>query len=300
MQKIIPNIWMNNQGEDAAKFYTSTFKDSKINNIMRYGKSGAEVSGRKEGSVMTVDFQIRNYRFTIINGGPIFKPNPSISFIVMLKTPEATEGLFKRLSKNGKVMMGLDKYPFSEKYAFLEDKYGVSWQLFLDLKAEEKIIPAFLFVGKNLGKAEAAEKHYVKIFKKAKINNIMKYPANDPSGNKKGTVMYSSFILEGQEFGIMDGAGEHKFQFTEGVSLLVSCKDQKEVDYYWKKLLQGGQESQCGWLKDKFGVSWQVFPEKVMGDLMKKYPNKAEQIMNAMFHMKKIDVRELEKVGKGE
>ncbi len=163
MQKITPCLWFDNQAEEAAKFYTSIFKKSKIGNISRYGKEGYEIHGREERTVLTVDFEIEGQSFTGLNGGPVFK-------------------------------------------------------------------------------------------------------------------------------------------FNEAISFVVNCKTQKEVDYYWEKLSEGGDEraQQCGWLKDKYGVSWQIVPD-VLGEMLQdKDQNKSERVMKSLLQMKKLDIEELKRAYKGE
>lgn len=288
MQKIIPFLWFDNNAEEAVKLYTSVFKDSKIGNMVRYDDTGAKVSGMPKGSVMTIDFQINGQQFAAINGGPIFKFTPAISFIV---TAPEIDTIFKKLSKGGEIMMPLDKYPFSEKYAFFKDKFGVAWQIML--APAKPITPSLLFVGKDLGKAEAAVKFYTKVFKNSKINHMQLYGKGQ--GGKEGTVMFSSFNIEGQEFTAMDGEGPHKFTFNEAVSFLVNCETQEEIDYFWNTLTKGGSEQPCGWLKDKFGVSWQITPA-VMPQLLKG--KNGQKVMEAMLQMKKINIKTLEKASK--
>jgi predicted 3-demethylubiquinone-9 3-methyltransferase (glyoxalase superfamily) len=163
MQKITPCLWFDNQAEEAANFYTSIFKKSKIGNISRYGKEGYDIHGREAGTVLTIDFEIEGQRFTCLNGGPVFK-------------------------------------------------------------------------------------------------------------------------------------------FNEAISFVVQCKTQKEVDYYWEKLSEGGDEGtqQCGWLKDKYGVSWQIVPV-VLGEMLQdKDPEKSGRVMKSMLQMKKLDIEELKRAYKGE
>jgi predicted 3-demethylubiquinone-9 3-methyltransferase (glyoxalase superfamily) len=166
--------------------------------------------------------------------------------------------------------MPLDKYPFSDWYGWVQDKYGVSWQLiFTKPEGDERprIVPAFMFIDYNLGKAEEAINFYLSVFKntpsthggQAKLGNIMRYSAGQGS-DKEGTVMFADFMLEGVWFAAMDSAGPHKFNFNEAISLMVKCDDQAEIDHYWEKLSAVPESEQCGWLKDKYGVSWQVIP----------------------------------------
>lgn len=291
MQKIIPFLWFNDNAEEAVKFYTSIFKNSKIGSASQYDEAGAKASGRPKGSVMVATFQLNGKEFIALNGGPIFTFSPSISLFVYCKTEKEINDLFKKLSYNGEIMMPLDKYPFGEKYAFFKDKYGLAWQLMLS-PTKDDIVLSLLFVGKSLGKAEEAVKFYTKVFKDTKIDHILKYEKGEKG--KQGTVKHSSFLIEGQEFMAMDGTGPHKFAFNESISFVVNCKDEKEVDYFWDKLSEHGEKGRCGWLKDKFGVSWQVFPS-ALGKMLQD-SKKSGKVMEALIKMDKLDLKVLKKV----
>ncbi|HEX2928422.1 MAG TPA: VOC family protein [Candidatus Binatia bacterium] len=142
-------------------------------------------------------------------------------------------------------------------------------------------------------KAEEAVKFYTSIFKNSKITNVARYgeAGAQVSGRPKGSVMTVAFQLDGQEFIALNGGPQ--FKFTEAVSFVVNCQTQEELDEYWKKLSDGGQEVQCGWLKDKYGLSWQIVPtvlEQLMSD---PDPKKTERVMRAMLQMKKLDIKGL-------
>jgi predicted 3-demethylubiquinone-9 3-methyltransferase (glyoxalase superfamily) len=276
MQKIEPCIWFDSNAEEAAQFYVSVFKNSKILRTSYFDKAGAEISGQPEGSVLTVNFELDGYKMTGLNGGPIFKPTPAISFLV---STDDVDGLYENLSRDGEIMMELGKYGWSERYAFIKDRFGVSWQL---MKSDKhSIVPALLFVGKSLGQAEDAVKYYTHMFK-GKIENLQHQEG-------KKLVLFCSFRLEDQEFAAMDGEGPHQFGFTEGNSFVVKCKDQAEIDYFWQMSAHKESE-QCGWLKDKFGVSWQIVPEEM--DKLISGPN-GEKGMAAMLKMHKINIAAL-------
>jgi predicted 3-demethylubiquinone-9 3-methyltransferase (glyoxalase superfamily) len=150
----------------------------------------------------------------------------------------------------------------------------------------QKITP-FLWFDNN---AEDAMNFYASVFKHAKIGKVSRYPEGAPG--PAGQVMTAEIEIEGQQFTLLNGGPE--FKFTEAVSFLVNCADQEEVDYFWEKLTAGGEESQCGWLKDKFGLSWQIVPEQ-LGKLMSDPdPKKSQRVMMAMLQMKKIEVAQLE------
>ncbi len=152
----------------------------------------------------------------------------------------------------------------------------------------QKITPFLWFDGQ----AEEAMQFYTSIFKNSKIGEVQRLPGDTPSG-PAGTVVTGSFTLEGQEFMAINGGPQ--FKFTEAVSFFVSVEDQEELDYYWEKLIaDGGQEGQCGWLKDKFGLSWQIIPS-TLGELLgNPNPIKAQKAMRALLQMKKIDIKALQ------
>jgi predicted 3-demethylubiquinone-9 3-methyltransferase (glyoxalase superfamily) len=155
----------------------------------------------------------------------------------------------------------------------------------------QKITPFLWFDDK----AEEAMNFYVSIFKNSKIGSVSRY--GDAGPGPKGTVMVATFQLDGQEFMALNG-GPH-FKFTEAVSFVVNCETQEEVDEYWEKLSEGGEKSRCGWLKDKYGLSWQVVPT-ILGKLMQdKDAEKAKRVMEAMLQMDKIDIKTLKQAYEG-
>lgn len=290
MQKIEPNLWFDREAFEAAQFYTRVFDDTKITHK-------TVMEGTPSGNVDIVGFSIMNFYFMAISAGPHFKKNPSISFFVNFDPSQDKDSRKKidevwgKLSDGGRVLMPIDKYPFSERYGWVEDKYGVSWQLiYTNPEGEERplIIPSLLFVGGNYGKAEEAVNFYLSVFKDSRLGNMLHYE-EDNGPNKKGTVMFSDFKLSDTWFVAMDGSGKHDFEFNEGISLIVNCKDQAEIDYYWEKLSAVPEAEQCGWLKDKFGVSWQILPID-MDKIMARDPEKTTQVM---LKQKKIVIKEL-------
>ncbi|NJD52551.1 MAG: VOC family protein [Candidatus Methanoperedens sp.] len=300
-QKINPCLWFDHQAEEAAEFYTSVFKNSRVMNITRYGEAGAKASGRAEGTVMTTEFEIEGQEFIALNGGPIFKFTPAISFLVACSTKEEVDTIWEKLSEGGVALMELGKYPFSEKYGWTQDRYGLSWQVMFmgDRKIKQKITPTLMFVGGQSGKAEAAIIFYTSVFKNVEIGNILRYGKGEEP-DKEGTIKHADFTLENQGFAAMDSARKHDFSFNEAISLMVKCKNQEEIDYYWERLTaDGGQESVCGWLKDKFGVSWQVAPAGLDEMLRDHDKEKVERVTNAFLKMKKFDIGELRKAYEG-
>jgi predicted 3-demethylubiquinone-9 3-methyltransferase (glyoxalase superfamily) len=294
MKRIGSCLWFDNQGEEAAKFYSTVF-NTKIGTVARYGESGAKASGQKQGSVMWVDLQIEDQWVGALNGGPIFKHNQSFSFFVKCHSEEEITRKWKALSEGGTVRMGLDKYPWAERYGWTTDKYGIEWQLMYSpdyTKSGQKVEPSFLFVNKLFGKGKSAVDFYTSIFPNSKIESI----AMD---EKTNTVMHCEFSLSGNRMALMEGQGDHKkADFSEAFSLMVECDTQQEIDNYWSKLTaDGGVEGPCGWLKDKFGVSWQIVTSDM--DEYMKDPVKGEKAMKAILTMKKPDLAKIKAAMRG-
>jgi predicted 3-demethylubiquinone-9 3-methyltransferase (glyoxalase superfamily) len=286
MQKITPFLWFNDQAEEAVNFYTSIFKNSKLGTITRFGE---DVPGPK-GKVMTITFQLAGGEFMALNGGPEFNFTPAISFFVLCETPEEIDALWEKLSAGGKILMELDKYPFSEKFGWVQDKFGVSWQLNL-ANLKQKIAPFLMFVGEQHGKAQEAINFYTSLFENSNI--IMVAPYGAGQDEPEGTISHAMFSLNGQEFMAMDSRREHAFTFTPAISFFVNCETQEEVDEFWEKLSAGGEKGQCGWLEDKYGVSWQIVPT-ILGKLLNDPDaEKARRVTQAMLQMQKIDIEGL-------
>jgi predicted 3-demethylubiquinone-9 3-methyltransferase (glyoxalase superfamily) len=254
-----------------------------------------------------VSFDLLGHTFMAISAGPLFTINPSISFMINFDPAHDSEAaqhldiLWNKLSDGGKILMPLGAYPFSQHYGWVQDKFGVSWQLILTNPAGEerpRIIPSLLFVGDVCGKAEEATNMYLSIFKDSHRGTLARYPAGMPL-DKEGTVMFTDINLLGQWFVAMDSAANHAFRFNEAVSLIITCDTQEEIDYYWSKLSADPRAEQCGWLKDKFGVSWQVVP-RMMSEIFKEHDEAAlKRVTAAFLKMKKFDIEKIKKAQEG-
>ena len=296
MQKITPHLWFDKEAREAAEFYTSLFPDSQVTNI-------TTLHDTPSGDSDLVSFELAGQSFMAISAGPLFKFNPSGSFFVNFdpsRDKDARNNLdrmWERLSEGGTALMPLDKYPFSERFGWVQDKYGLSWQLILtDPEGEERpfIVPSLMFVGDVVGRAEEAINHYLSIFKNSKLGAIAHYSAGQEP-DKEGTVMFADFMLEGQWFAAMDSAHEHNFAFNEAISFLVDCDSQEEIDYYWERLSAVPEAEQCGWLKDKFGISWQISSTALREMLTNGTREQIDRVTQAFLPMKKLDVAELQK-----
>lgn len=275
-EKITPCLWYNGQAKEAANLYCSVFNNAKITSQ----------------SPIVTSIEISGQHFTLLDGGPMYKPNASISFFYICDTDAEFEKIWTTFSGDGMVMIPAGKYPWSEKYGFLSDKFGIAWQVSVGKLSDvgQRITPCLMFTGDQYGRAEEAIELYSGIFKHVKTEGILRF-GKDEDPEVEGKVKHAQIAVNGQKLMLMDSAVAHEFAFTEGVSLTVHCETQQEIDYYWEKLTERGEESMCGWLKDRFGVSWQIIPtmlSKIMSD-----PLKAGKAAQAFMSMRKINIEQI-------
>lgn len=275
MDKLIyPCIWCNNNAREIAEKYLSVFPESAI----------------VDENQWVVVITIHGQRIMLLNGGNMFRPNPSLSLMYLSSKESETAAIYTALIDGGRELMPLDSYPFSSKYAWIEDRFGVSWQLYTGKESDiiQRIVPTLMFVGEHNGKAENAIDFYTSVFPDSEKRGILRYTGDE--GETAGHVQHAEFKINDYLIMIMDSSYPHRFGFTDGMSLVVECHTQQEVDHYWEKLkADGGEESMCGWLRDKYGVSWQITPV-IMKDLLPKSP----RVMEVMMTMRKLDIQRLQ------
>lgn len=296
---LAPCVWLDDEAEEAAAFYTDLFPDSEVRTISRYPEGMDNPSGKPRGSVLTVDLDLAGSRLTLLNGGPHFEPNPSVSFFVHLADPAEVDRLAASLGEGGAFLMPLDTYPWSERYAWVQDRFGVSWQLMATPEAATlgTIAPALLFHGANQGRAEEALGLYAKAFPGGTIELLDPY--GEGEDGPAGTLRYGRAVLADTRLVAMDSPIGHEFAFNEALSLQILCKDQAQVDHFWEALSEGGEEGPCGWLKDRFGVSWQVVPIRFL-ELLEEGPGRGyDRAFAAMLEMGKLDLAALERAYEG-
>jgi predicted 3-demethylubiquinone-9 3-methyltransferase (glyoxalase superfamily) len=294
MQKIVPHLWYDKEAKEAALFYMSLFDGSKL-------LSTTVIENTPSGDTEIVNFELAGQQFSAISAGPYFRFNPSISLMVACYSVEEVNIKWKALSEGGSELMPLGEYPFCKWYGWVQDRYGLSWQLMLvdGGQTVQKITPNFLFSSKACGKAEEAVNYYTEVFDDSEIGIISRYGEGEAS-SPKTKVNYAAFKLCGINFSAMDNGFNVDFSFDEAFSLIVNCKDQKEIDYFWDRLSAVLQAEQCGWVKDKFGVSWQIVPENMDELLSNGSREEIQRVTEAFLKMKKFDLEALEKARLGE
>lgn len=290
---IVPCLWLDSQAEEAARFYLRTFGDGRVLATSHYPESLDNPSGKPRGSVLTVDFEVLGQRFTALNGGPHFVINPSISFFVHTDTAARTDQLCAELGQGGRQLMPPGSYPWSERYGWVQDRFGVSWQVMTGARAPgvPGIVPCLMFANAQHGRAEEAMKAYTAVFPESRIVQIERYGADR---GPEGKVVHGRFVLAGQDFVAMDSHEARGATFNEGLSFQVMCEDQAEVDRYWERLSAGGRPGVCGWLTDAFGLSWQVVPKSISAWLTSRDTRANDRAFQAVMGMTKLDIAALD------
>ena len=293
MQKIVPHLWFDTEAGEAAEFYTSLFDDSRI-------KDRTTLNDTPSGTAELISVELAGQDFMLLSAGPYFKFTPAVSFLIACETVEEVESLWARLIEGGSALMPLDSYPFSDRYGWVSDRFGLSWQVmyFGDREIRQKITPTLMFVGDVCGQAEEAIRFYASLFDHSGVGEIMRYEVNE-APDEAGTIKHAQFTLAGQGFAAMDSAYDHDFTFNEAISFVVNCDSQAETDDFWAKLSAVPEAEQCGWLKDRYGVSWQIVPT-IMNQMMNDGdPAQLARVTEAFLKMKKFDIAELKRAYEG-
>jgi predicted 3-demethylubiquinone-9 3-methyltransferase (glyoxalase superfamily) len=293
MQGITPHLWFDTQAAEATRFYCETFPDSRVTSVVT-------VPDTPSGDVDQVSFELFGQPFTAISAGPLFAFNPSVSFAVACETTEEVDRYWERLSAGGAVLMELGSYPFSERYGWTTDRYGLSWQISVAFEENigQRITPTLLLVGDACGHAEEAIHSYTSVFPDSGVDAVVPYGA-DAGPNAADHVMYASFRLAGQRFAAMDSALDHDFGFNEAISFLVACDDQDELDRFTEALSAVPEAEQCGWVKDRFGLSWQISPADLDGMMTEGSDEQIARVTKAFLAMKRFDLAELHRAYEG-
>lgn len=293
MQKISPFLWFDKEAREATEFYIAAFGNG--SKIIR----SLSLSDTPSGTAEVIYADLWGTEFGLMSAGPYFKISPAMSFIVACSSPAEVDEIWAKLSPGGTDLMPLSSdYGFSARFGWLQDKFGVSWQV-MDMGGApitQRIVPKIMYIGANAGKAEEAMNFYVSIFPNSSVDDIMRHPGGSPMREKEGTVANGNFTLEGRKFAAMDSAYDHKFALTEGVSLLVTVDTQEEIDRYSDALSTVPEAEQCGWVKDKYGLSWQINPAQIEELLHNGDKRKVAVLMKAYLQMKRFNIAELQKV----
>ncbi|HAY3505906.1 VOC family protein [Elizabethkingia anophelis] len=275
---IFPCLWCNGDAKESAEFYCQVF--------------GGKIT---VDTPVVINIELFGQKLMLLNAGPQFEKNPSISFLINCASEEDVQHYWDQLSEGGMVLMELDSYPWSKKYGWIKDKYGTTWQLYFGEMQEQRLVPTLMFMHRNNGKAMEAMEFYTSTFPESKIEGVLKYKDGGENGEDPENVQHAQFVINNYMLSCMDSSLDHKFDFNEGISLVIMTNDQKETDHLWNTLISGGgRESMCGWLKDRYGVSWQIVPKTLIELMNDTDPAKSQKVVQAMLKMQKIIIADLE------
>ena len=272
---LYPCLWFKENAAEAAAFYVNVFKNENTHIL-------------SENPIVSV-LHIFGQQFMCLNDNRDHPINPSISFFITSESKDELAHYWNLLSTDGKVMMPMNKYPWSEQYGWCADRFGVNWQLMLGEVTIQKITPNFMFTQAVNGKAEEALNFYISLFPHSSILELNRYVKGEP--DTEGNIKHGRFKLNNQLFAAMDSSAPHSFSFNEGISIVVPCDSQEEIDFYWDAITREGKENRCGWCKDKYGISWQIVPS-ILGSLMND-PSRSQRVIQAFMKMKKFDIEVL-------
>lgn len=291
-QRITPYLWFDTQARAAAQLYVSTFPDSTITDSL-------VLENTPSGSVEVLTVDIAGYRLRLMSAGPAFSITPAISFMVRCASRDEVDQTWQSLSQGGTALMELGEYPVNERFGWIQDRFGVSWQVMVADPAGQKVVPMLMFTGEQCGRTEEAIQRYSRLLDGSRSGELLRYGPDD-APDREGTVKFASFWLEQQEFAAMDSALTHEFTFTEAVSLELTCQDQDEIDRLWSQLSADPDAEQCGWIKDAYGVSWQITPKILEDMLADEDQEKVVRVTEAFLPMKKLVIADLERAYAGQ
>lgn len=293
MQKITTHLWFDTQAKEASEFYASLLPESKVDSI-------SVIKDTPSGDCDIVNFTLAGQKFMAISAGPYFKFNPAISLFVVFEDEESMQAVWDKLIHGGAALMPFDTYPWAQKYGWVQDTYGLSWQLSFSEhhKMGQRVTPLLMYTQGMAGKTKEAIELYTSVFSDSKVDMLVPYEEGE--GDVPGYIKHARFTLLGQNFMAMDSSGPHEFVFNEAISFIVHCETQEEIDRYWEQLSAVPEAEQCGWLKDRFGVSWQIVPT-AMNEMMGKGNSEQQaRLTQAFLKMKKFNIAELQKAYDGE
>jgi predicted 3-demethylubiquinone-9 3-methyltransferase (glyoxalase superfamily) len=293
-RKIVPFLWFDKVNDEAANLYLSAFSPSSLRSVTKLPKAPS-------GAVEIYAVDLLDSEFHLMSAGPEFKFTPAISFLVTCNRASEVDHIWQKLVAGGSVLIELGSYPFSERYGWLADKFGVSWQIMFtgEQPVRQRIIPFLMFTGEQFFRADEAIQFYTSIFPNSGVEDIQRYHEGEEP-NQPGSVKFAEFKLDGQLFAAMDSYYDHGFTFNEAISLVGNCETQEEMDYYWEKLSADPEAEMCGWLKDRFGVSWQIVPTIMYEMQQTQDADRLARVTEAFLQMKKFDIAALQKAYEGD
>ena len=285
MQKVMLHLWFEHDAQPAVSTYISLFAGSALDRR-------SVVRDTPSGDAEVFEFHLAGVHFQAINGGPGFQHNGAISLSVECGDAQAIRRMHAVLMDGGREIRPLQAYPFGELYCWLQDRWGVHWQFLKTREPGTRIVPDLMFAGAMTGKAEEAMRFYVSLLPGSSIRDISAYGPGEAQV-KEARHDYVLASLAGSMFSAVDSPLPREETFNEAASIVVHCKDQAEVDRLWAALSASPRHEACGWLKDRYGVSWQIVPEELYSLAIDARGEYDPGVTRAMLGMKKLDIAAL-------
>lgn len=289
MQTIIPHLWYNTEAKEAVAFYVDLFGG---NVDWTY-----TITDTPSGDSDLIQFQLGNMTLAAISAGPYFKLNESMSLMVNVASKDEVTRLYQALSEGGRVLMPLGEYPFSPYYVWLEDRFGLSWQLSYapDLDKPYQFDICLLFSQGQVGLAQPMLDYYKDKLPQARLGRLSYYGEGE-AAVEAAKLNYAELLVAGQKMIVMDHGYGGEASFNEAFSLMVYVDSQDELDFYYDLLSAVPEAEMCGWVKDQFGISWQIVPRMLMEAYDTASPEKVKAVNAAVMTMKRLDIAKIQEL----
>lgn len=283
MQPIIPHLWYNTEAKEAVAFYVDLF-GGKIDWTYT-------ITDTPSGDSDLIQFQLGDMTLAAISAGPYFKLNESMSLMVNVADKDEVTRLYQALSEGGHILMPLGEYPFSPYYVWLEDRFGLSWQLSYapDLDKPYQFDICLLFSQDQVGLAQPMLNYYKDKLPQASVGQLSYYGEGE-AAVEAAKLNYAELLVAGQKLIVMDHGYGGEASFNEAFSLMVYVDSQDELNFYYDLLSAVPEAEMCGWVKDQFGISWQIVPRILMEAYDTASPEQIKAVNAAVMTMKRLDI----------
>ncbi|HEL1740826.1 TPA: VOC family protein [Streptococcus suis] len=283
MQTIIPHLWYDTEAKEAVAFYVELF-GGKIDWTYT-------ITDTPSGDSDLIQFQLGDMTLAAISAGPYFKLNESMSLMVNVASKDEVTRLYQALSEGGRILMPLGEYPFSPYYVWLEDRFGLSWQLSFapDLDKPYQFDICLLFSQEQVGLAQPMLDYYKDKLPQASVGQLSYYGEGE-AAVEAAKLNYAELLVAGQKMIVMDHGYGGEASFNEAFSLMVYVDSQDELNFYYDLLSAVPEAEMCGWVKDQFGISWQIVPRILMEAYDTASPEKVKAVNAAVMTMKRLDI----------
>lgn len=289
MQPIIPHLWYDTEAKEAVAFYVDLF-GGKLDWTYT-------ITDTPSGDSDLIQFQLGDMTLAAISAGPYFKLNESMSLMVNVASKDEVTRLYQALSEGGRVLMPLGEYPFSPYYVWLEDRFGLSWQLSYapDLDKPYQFDICLLFSQEQVGLAQPMLDYYKDKLPQASVGQLSYYGEGE-AAVEAAKLNYAELLIAGQKMIVMDHGYGGEASFNEAFSLMVYVDSQDELNFYYDLLSAVPEAEMCGWVKDQFGISWQIVPRMLMEAYDTASPETVKAVNDAVLQMRRLDFDQIKEI----